>query len=65
MSTQVCLFVVCIRVLAHVEKMKHGTLGLVAMTSAQLAEGRQFDPGRVYCGLQVRVPEDVAGPLMV
>ena len=24
------------------------TRGLVAMTSAQHAEGRQFDPGRVY-----------------
>jgi hypothetical protein len=27
----------------------HGTHGLVAMTSAQHAEGRQFDPGWVYC----------------
>ena len=26
-----------------------GTCGLVAMTSAQQAEGRQFDPGQVYC----------------
>ena len=26
----------------------HGTHGLVAMTSAQHAEGRQFDPGWVY-----------------
>ena len=25
-----------------------GTCGLVAMTSAQLAEGRQLDPGQVY-----------------
>ena len=25
-----------------------GTCGLVAMTSAQHAEGRQFDPGQVY-----------------
>ncbi len=28
-----------------------GTRGLVAMTSAQHAEGRQFDPGRVYGAL--------------
>ena len=27
-----------------------GTCGLVAMTSAQHAEGRQFDPGQVYFG---------------
>ena len=26
----------------------HGTSGLVAMTSASHAEGRQFDPGLVY-----------------
>ena len=26
----------------------HGTSGLVAMTSASHAEGRQFDPGQVY-----------------
>ena len=26
----------------------HGTHGLVAMTSASHAEGRQFDPGWVY-----------------
>ena len=26
-----------------------GTCGLVAMTSASHAEGRQFDPGQVYC----------------
>ena len=26
----------------------HGTCGLVAMTSASHAEGRQFDPGQVY-----------------
>ena len=28
--------------------IKHGTSGLVAMTSASHAEGRQFDPGLVY-----------------
>ena len=28
----------------------HSTCGLVAMTSAQHAEGRQFDPGQVYAG---------------
>ena len=39
----------CVQV-SHGEKMQHGTLGLVAMTSAQHAGGRQFDPGRVYCG---------------
>ena len=27
---------------------KHSTCGLVAMTSASHAEGRQFDPGQVY-----------------
>ena len=27
---------------------QHGTCGLVAMTSASHAEGRQFDPGQVY-----------------
>ena len=30
------------------ERLRQGTRGLVAMTSAQHAEGRQFDPGRVY-----------------
>ena len=46
-------------------KTRHGTCGLVAMTSASHAEGRQFDPGQVYaqaravsnacaCGLAVR-----------
>ena len=29
--------------------LQAGTCGLVAMTSAQHAEGRQFDPGQVYC----------------
>ena len=28
----------------------NGTSGLVAMTSASHAAGRQFDPGLVYCG---------------
>ena len=32
---------------------KHGTSGLVAMTSASHAEGRQFDPGQVYDSQQV------------
>jgi hypothetical protein len=27
---------------------EHSTCGLVAMTSASHAEGRQFDPGQVY-----------------
>jgi hypothetical protein len=31
----------------HLHRM--GTCGLVAMTSAPHAEGRQFDPGQVYC----------------
>ena len=31
------------------EGLQAGTCGLVAMTSAQHAEGRQFDPGQVYC----------------
>ena len=31
----------------------HGTSGLVAMTSASHAEGRQFDPGLVYISLLV------------
>ena len=30
------------------------TRGLVAMTSAQHAEGRQFDPGRVYLFFEKR-----------
>ena len=30
------------------DRLCQGTRGLVAMTSAQHAEGRQFDPGRVY-----------------
>ena len=30
------------------QMIKHGTSGLVAMTSASHAEGRQFDPGLVY-----------------
>ena len=35
---------------------KHGTSGLVAMTSASHAEGRQFDPGLVYiCGSRASV----------
>ena len=29
-----------------------GTCGLVAMTSASHAEGRQFDPGQVYASAQ-------------
>ena len=32
----------------------NGTSGLVAMTSASHAEGRQFDPGQVYIVLPVR-----------
>ena len=55
------VFVVCTRVLAHGEKIQHGTLGPVAMTSAQHAEGRQFDPGRVYCldvGTSARLGQD-------
>ena len=31
----------------HYEHNDHGTCGLVAMTSASHAEGRQFDPGQV------------------
>ena len=33
---------------AHVQQCNLSTSGLVAMTSAQHAEGRQFDPGWVY-----------------
>ena len=33
----------CLRVCVRI-----GTCGLVAMTSASHAEGRQFDPGQVY-----------------
>ena len=40
---QVMLFHVCGQPLSM-----HGTSGLVAMTSASHAEGRQFDPGLVY-----------------
>ena len=32
-----------------------GACGLVAMTSASHAEGRQFDPGQVYLSLSIRV----------
>ena len=31
----------------------YGTCGLVAMTSAQHTEGRQFDPGQVYACVYV------------
>ena len=30
-------------------RASQGTCGLVAITSASDAEGRQFDPGQVYC----------------
>ena len=33
-----------------------GTCGLVAMTSASHAEGRQFDPGQVYIMSLVQAP---------
>ena len=33
-----------------------GTCGLVAMTSASHAEGRQFDPGQVYLPKQTSLP---------
>ena len=33
------------------------THGLVAMTSAQHAEGRHFDPGWVYSNLDSRLPD--------
>jgi hypothetical protein len=41
------------------EHPQAGTCGLVAMTSAQHAEGRQFDPGQVYClsTQPLRLPE--------
>ena len=34
--------------LGRLSNIAYSTCGLVAMTSAQHAEGRQFDPGRVY-----------------
>ena len=34
-------------------KMGKSTHGLVAMTSVSQAEGRQFDPGWVYCNMQL------------
>ena len=34
------------------QMIKHGTSGLVAMTLASHAEGRQFDPGLVYFAAQ-------------
>ena len=34
--------------IAHQPASHNGTCGLVAMTSAAHAEGRQFDPGQVY-----------------
>ena len=36
----------------------HGTCGLVAMTSASHAEGRQFDPGQVYSYVSVLLLAD-------
>ena len=39
----------CLTLLHHNIVMRLlGTCGLVAMASASLAEGRQFDPGQVY-----------------
>ena len=35
--------------LGRLSNIAYSTCGLVAMTSAQHAEGRQFDPGQVYC----------------
>ena len=37
------------------QKHAQGTCGLVAMTSASHAEGRQFDPGQVYSHLRRRL----------
>ena len=34
--------------IGHGAQQRQGTCGLVAMTSASHAEGRQFDPGQVY-----------------
>ena len=46
----------------HTETLEsQGTCGLVAMTSASHAEGRQFDPGQVYF-LLLTLPEKLAGP---
>ena len=36
---------------------KHSTCGLVAMTSASHAEGRQFDPGQVYLSPLLTLPQ--------
>ena len=40
-----------------------GTCGLVAMTSAQHAEGRQFDPGQVYLTRMFDTPPIHVEPL--
>ena len=60
--------VLCVRRLASVCALQttfgngfHGTCGLVAMTSASHAEGRQFDPGQVYFTLG-RVRENYTWP---
>ena len=41
--------------LAGKKRFTTGTRGLVAMTSAQHAESRQFDPGGVYVGSGVAI----------
>ena len=40
--------VLCYAAFVLLAIMSNGTCGLVAMTSASHAEGRQFDPGQVY-----------------
>ena len=49
----VSLSIMCSMYRGCFENEFSGTRGLVAMTSAQHAEGRQFDPGRVYSYVSV------------
>ena len=42
------VFCVQKKTMGDTNRVLQSTCGLVAMTSAQHAEGRQFDPGQVY-----------------
>ena len=46
------------------EPVRNRTCGLVAMTSAPHAEGRQFDPGQVYFSISIRLVSQQASLLI-
>jgi hypothetical protein len=46
------------------EPFRNRTCGLVAMTSAPHAEGRQFDPGQVYFYISTRFASQQASLLI-